>query len=391
MRKRKVRSALTIISVLIGIAAITTLISFGYGISSYVEEFSRQMGNDKLMVQPRGMGLGHVLNSNIRLDESDLKTIRGVDGVAEATGVYMLSGEIESRNQKKYGYIFGMDFSEYGELIDEIYSLEIVEGETLRNDELSKVALGFNYLRKNKIFDNALKTRDKVVINRKEFKIKGFYEEVGNPQDDSNIYITKEAAESLFGTDNYQFILIRASAGRDPTKLVATVREELRDHRNQGRGNEDFFVQTFEQVIATFTAVLGVITAVVILIALISMVVASVNIMNTMYASILERTKEIGVFKAIGSRNREILFIFVFESTVLSLIGGLAGILVGYLISSFAGNIIVAAGYAIFSPVFTWQLVVGSLLFALFVGIGSGILPAYRASKLKPIEALRYE
>ena len=165
----------------------------------------------------------------------------------------------------------------------------------------------------------------------------------------------------------------------------------MRDHRHQKIGNEDFFVQTFEQIIATFSSILNVITAVVILIAFISIFVAAVNIINTMYTSILERTKEIGIFKAIGSKNRDILLIFVIESGILSLVGGVLGVILGYIVSSFAGNMISAAGYSVFTPLFTWQLVAGSLLFAFFIGILSGLLPAYVASRLKPIDALRYE
>jgi len=113
--------------------------------------------------------------------------------------------------------------------------------------------------------------------------------------------------------------------------------------------------------------------------------------MNTMYTATLERTKEIGVFKAIGSRNSYILFIFVLEAGLLSLVGGLLGIITGYFISQFAGNIIANAGYSFFRPLFSWQLAVGSLVFAFLVGALSGLLPAYQASKLKPVDALRYE
>lgn len=392
IRKRTLRSWLTIVSVLIGITAITTLISFGNGISSYVEQISQEMGNDKIMIQPRGFSFGPpLIDSNVRLGETDLETVRDVHGVKEATGVYILSAEIEHDDQKKYAYLLGSDFEHHDELINEVYTLDIVEGTPLRGNEKNTAVLGYNYKVPKKIFDAPLKLRDTILVNGQPLKIGGFYEEVGNPHDDSNIYITTDAAETHFNAANYQFLLVRAAPGTSPTTLAKTIEDDLREHRNQKRGHEDFFVQTFEQVIETFTTVLGGITAVVILIAFISIIVAGVNIMNTMYAAILERTKEIGIFKAVGSRNRHILFLFIFEAGLLSLIGGILGVSLGYVASTYAGKVIAATGYAVFKPLFTWQLVLGSLVFAFLIGAISGLLPAYRASQLKPIDALRYE
>ena len=121
------------------------------------------------------------------------------------------------------------------------------------------------------------------------------------------------------------------------------------------------------------------------------MVVAAVNIANTMYTSILERTPEIGVMKSIGAKNKFILFIFVTESGVLGLIGGIIGIVFGYLIAKGGGLIAASAGLSMLRPAFPLWLTAGCLLFAFVVGAGSGLLPALQASKLKPVEALRYE
>jgi len=391
LRKRKLRSFLTVLSVLIGITSITVLISFGYGISNYVSEISNKMGNDKLIVQAKSFSFaGPPMDSNVILSDSDLKKIRETNGVSEATGVYMMSAEVEFDKKKKYAFMMGSDYKNHKALISEVYTLTQLEGNELK-DETDKALLGYSYKIKDKIFKQPVKLRDKIKINGKEIKVSGFYEEVGNPVDDTHVYMTKEALEDVFNLTNYQFIVIRSSPSENPSKLAEIIQEKLRKHRNQEEGKEDFFVQTFEQVIETFNSILKVITMVVILIALISLIVAAVNITNTMYASILERTKEIGVFKAIGARNNSILLIFVLESGVLSLLGGIIGIVLGYFLSMLAGSLISKAGYSVFSPLFTWSLVVGSLLFAFLIGIFAGLFPAYRASKLKPIDALRYE
>lgn len=133
------------------------------------------------------------------------------------------------------------------------------------------------------------------------------------------------------------------------------------------------------------------INGILVLIALISLVVAAVNIMNTMYTSVLERTREIGVMKAIGAKNNDILFIFVFESGFLGMIGGILGVIFGYIIARSGGAIAAANGYALLQPAFPLWLVIVCIVFAFMVGAGSGLLPARQASKLRPVDALRYQ
>jgi len=113
--------------------------------------------------------------------------------------------------------------------------------------------------------------------------------------------------------------------------------------------------------------------------------------MNTMYTAVLERTREIGIMKAIGATNHDILVIFVIESGVLGLIGAALGALLGYLIASAGGAIAAAAGYSILKPVFPAWLVLGCLGFGLALGCASGFLPARQAAQLKPVDSLRYE
>ena len=141
----------------------------------------------------------------------------------------------------------------------------------------------------------------------------------------------------------------------------------------------------------TFSMVINILIGVLVLIALISVFVAAVNIANTMYTSILERTNEIGIMKSIGAKNRFILIVFVAESGILGLIGGAIGVAFGYLIAKFGEAIAKSYGLAMLRPAFPLWLIIGCLLFAFLVGAGSGIFPSIQASKLNPVDALRYE
>lgn len=221
----------------------------------------------------------------------------------------------------------------------------------------------------------------------------GFYEEIGNPQDDTNIYISSQAFEQLFpdSKDKFGFVMMSAQKGVLPSELAEKIEERLRKFKDQEEGKENFFVQTFEDALATFTTIINVINGVLVLIAFISVIVAFVNIMNTMYTSIIERTKEIGVMKAIGARNSDILIIFVVEAGLIGLVGGILGVALGYVVAGLGGSFAAASGFALLKPSYPISLVLGCLLFSFLVGSAAGFFPARRASRLKPVDALRYE
>jgi len=391
LKKRKSRSGLTIISVFIGVTAIFVLISFGQGLVSFIDEMAQEMGDDKIIVQPKGFGFGPPIATNVILKDKDVNFIEDIAGVKESTGIYFTTAPVEIKDKRKYVYVMGSDIKEHRELINELYNLDIIQGRELEGKEKKEAVFGYSYQKDDKTFPKTLKLRDKVDLNNVTIKVKGFYDEVGNPIDDYNIYLTTEGYEKIFSPTSYSMILIRSAPGIDPSKLAETIQEKLRKERKQSRGNEDFSVETFEEVIASFTSILITLNVILVLIAFISLVVAGVNIANTMYASVLERTKDIGVMKAIGAKNSNILAMFAFESGLLALIGGLLAVSVGTIISLVAGKFIADSGFGILTPSMPLSLYLACIFFSLFIGIVSGAMPAYRASKMKPVDALRYE
>ena len=394
MRDRMMRSILTIVSILIGIMAIFALVSFGQGLSSYVNQVGQQAGADKLIAQPKGFGPPGT--SSTPLTKDDLDFIKKTKDVSEASGVVMQQAEISLDADKPGKWVFVMGMSTVPSeqrLIDESFGgIDILKGRNLKNGDSKKAVLGYNYQFADKIFSKPLKLGDKIFVNDAEYKIIGFYGQIGNSQDDSNAYITINDAEELFSKkDEYAFIYIRADKGVNPSELATKLEEKLRKEKNQKKGEETFFIQTFEQLLETFGTILLVLNAVLVIIAGISVLVAAVNIMNTMYTAVLERTKEIGVMKSIGARNSTILFIFFIESGAIGLIGGAIGILLGYGLAKLGGFFAASAGFAILKPAFPRWLIFGLLLFSFIVGAASGFFPARAASKLKPVDALRYE
>ena len=395
MRHRFTRSFLTILSILIGIMSIFVLISFGEGLKNYMDEMAQEMGTDKLIAQPKGTGIPG--SGEIYLTKSDLDFIKKQKGISEATAMMLEQSEVKIEEKKlgKWVFIMGMPFDpSERRLIEEAFAgFGILKGRALKKGDSSKINVGYNYMFADKIFSKPLKLGDNIFIKGKSFDIVGFYEEIGNAQDDSNVYMAEDAIKELFdkGDDEYDYMFIRAEKGADTIALADRLEEKLRKKKGQKEGEEDFYIMSFEQLMETFGTVLLVLNSILVIIAGISVVVAAVNIMNTMYTAVLERTKEIGIMKSIGAKNSTILFMFFFESGVLGLIGGSIGMLLGWSLAKLGAMAIAAAGYSFLQPYFPWWLIVGCLAFSFFVGAASGFFPARAASKLKPVDALRYE
>jgi len=199
--------------------------------------------------------------------------------------------------------------------------------------------------------------------------------------------------DQLFGTKNeYSTILVKVSPNVKPADLAETLKKKLRRERREKVGEESFQVQTSDQILKSVNTVLSVINSVLIAIASIALFVGGVGIMNTMYTSILERTKDIGIMKSIGAKDSQILSIFLFEAGIYGFIGGAIGVILGYSISKGAEYVtVMVLQQELLVIHYDPVLIIGALSFSSILGILSGILPARQAANLEPIEALRYE
>lgn len=215
---------------------------------------------------------------------------------------------------------------------------------------------------------------------------------IGNPQDDSQVYIPIDTYMDIIGGKrDYGFIMAQVSNSAEVDSIAESLKKDLRKERDVKKGEEDFTVQTTQQAIDSFSTILNVVQAVLIGLATISLLVGGVGIMNTMYTSVMERTREIGIMKAIGAKNSSIVTIFLIEAGVLGLVGGAIGTAIGVTAGKLVEFVASSAGYSILKISFSPGLIAFSILFSFIVGAIAGILPAIRASRLKPVEALRYE
>jgi putative ABC transport system permease protein len=390
MIHRKTRSILTIASILIGITAIFILISFGIGLYGYVDQFSSASSANKITIMPKGFG-GMSFQENPFFSEADFRAVQNAPGVYSAITINYAAAEIQQDKTKKYSFVIAYDPAKPRILMD-LTGIKLFKGRQLNPSDSGKIVLGYNYLIKDKIMPKAYDVNSKIMVQGQELRVIGFFAPIGNPQDDAQMYVSQEMFRQLYPNKSAGYDWIYAEVDQSKIKqVVADVEKALRNSRNVKEGREDFTVQSFDDLLATYSNVLNGIAGFVILIALISVIVSAINTSNTMITSVLERTREIGVMKSVGATNSEILKIFLFESGVLGFIAGVLGVFFGWLIASSLGRIIVTAGWGFLSPAFPWTLFAGCILFATATGAISGLLPAIKASKTNPVQALRYE
>lgn len=386
LNHRKTRSAFTIISILVGITTIFIFVSFGLGLYKYIGDLSSASSADKVLIQPKGFT---GVDTTFSFSDKELKIIEQTSGVYEATGVIIKNAEITRGDVKKYSYMMGLDPKK--PLFMSILNLNIYTGRALQPGDRG-VVLGYNYLLADKIFSKPYELNQNIEINGRKLKIIGFYESVGNPADDANIYITNDFIKELYPNETLKYNQIVAKVDLSNLAVVVNnIEKNLRKERNQKIGEEDFYVQSFDDMIKSYSSALDIVIGFIILIALISVLVSAVNTANTMITSVLERVKEIGVIKSIGGQNSEIFSIFLFESSFLGFVAGVLGVIFGFAASFLGGKILESLGYGFLQPYFSPWLFLGCIAFATLTGAISGVLPAVRASKTNPVDALRYE
>lgn len=394
MKRRKLRSWLTLIGIIIGIAAVVSLITLGQGLENAISDQFAALGNDKLFISAKGNPLVPGLTTDaVVITDKDLEVIRQTQGVEKAAGTIFLTARIEFNDNVRYFFIGGMpETPEERALLGEAQSYKVMSGRSLEKGDKFKALLGYSYTKKT-LFGKEIELGDKILIQGVEFKVVGFLEKIGSPPDDQSIQIPLDTFSEVFDTDDeLGFLVAQTQPGEDIDKVAADIEEELRDFRGLEEGKEDFNVETPEQLASTFSTILDIVNIVLVGIAAISLLVGGVGIMNTMYTSVLQRTKEIGVLKALGARNSHIMYLFLVESGLYGLGGGIIGLTIGFSFAKLVEYLfVVFVGPAFLSIKVNLFLLIGTLIFSFLVGVLSGIAPARRASRLNPVDSLRYE
>jgi putative ABC transport system permease protein len=392
LKNRKLRSWLTMLGIFIGIAAVVALISLGQGLQNAIDAQFQQLGHDKITVMGK---VGQItspmasLISSKPLTDRDLNAVRRVNGIEEVTGWLMKSASMEYKKETRGIFIEGIDPETIG-MFSGAYAIE--KGRDLKKDDKTEVVIGHRLASSD--FGRRINVGNKILLDGNEFEVVGIMKKMGTSEDSVAYLHINAMREYMNEPEKYSMLFAQVKNIDEIERIKEDVESELKKLRGEARKEEpvSFVVQTSEQLMQAFGNIFGIVQAVLIGIAAISLFVGGVGTMNTMYTAVLERTKEIGIMKAIGARNSDILLLFLIESSLLGLVGGGIGVFLGLAMGK--GAEFVAAnllGTSLLKAAVTPELVLGALLFSLVVGALSGTLPALQASRMNPVDSLRHE
>lgn len=387
--RNKTRSVLTMLGIIIGVASVILLVSIGQGLQKYITDQFEQLGANLVVVVPGRVarGGGNALSSGppnfngSKLTLSDAAGVAKIQGPIESVGTGIETpGSVSYLGKTKYTTVAGMD-AQYMK----IRNLDVSRGKNITvsdvRAERNVVVLGETVIQK--LFGQGQAIGREVAIGGQKFKVIGVLKSIGSGglgvdvNDFAIIPVT--SAQKVFGMKTIMVIGVKADTKEDIPVVISLVKKELLKKYK----DDDFSVVDQSSLVDSINQILGVVTIALGGIAAISLVVGGVGIMNIMLVSVTERTREIGLRKAVGAKPNDILYQFIIEAVTLSLTGGIIGVLIGSLGS-------LALGKFVSTSVSFWSVV---LAFGVSAGVGIvfGVAPAARASKLDPIEALKYE
>lgn len=406
---RKMRSWLTVIGVFIGITAVVALISIGLGLDRTIkDQVAKVFGVDTFIIMPEGtFGPQQHAGGSAEEYALDLAYLRSIDGVKVAAAVRKRTGFVQgpagADGTSTQGFLPVMGLSP--ELMTEFESftgtLDVQpagrlfgageEAVTVLSDEIAGrlgAAVGDEIIVAGDSDAELVLTVVGILApsEKDDGPRGGFSAGMSPSQDPDTVYVPYETMDLLWGSaEDVLITLVRTEPGRDVDKIADRAEEAL-----NARGSEVSAV-TYSDISDAIGTMTSTVSAFLAGIAGISLLVGGVGVMNTMFTSVLERTKEIGVMKAVGAKNGHVLTIFLIESGLMGLVGGIVGTLLGLglsaVASSFIGRFFGIEMAVVASP----SLIIITLLGSFLLGAFAGLWPARRAAKLPPVDALRYE
>ena len=426
IRLRKLRAALTILGVVIGIAAIVALLSITSGLQETItKQLQQGLATDTLLVTPGGGAFGGGqdgggfggggfggADSGFRLIVNDTETINGLSAdILTSIPVIQRSVYINSTDHERFATIVGVDFALYGSVYPTTFVAE--SGEIPDNPANNTIIIG-KRVNERQNGTVLFSTGEDVQIiwtnstarppRNESYKgnVAAVLQEVGGfgfgGPSDNNIYIPISTAQEFFNTTEVETIILKL-ANSDP----ATIDKVSKLITDEFAGEVSVISST--AVLNLLGSVFSIIELFLVGIAAISLLVAGIGIMNIMIVSLIERTREIGILKALGMKSRTVLAIFLGESVIIGAIGAIIGIALGWGLANIVSTILssdaftggmaggagASGGMLRISPVLTPLVFLGAFGFGVGVSVIFALYPAWRASKLKPVEALRYE
>jgi len=395
LTRTSLRSYLTVIGIVIGVLAVVVITSISEGVQRDINTQLSAFGPDKMIIVPSMAGgrtfsgsAGPIQGATMgKLYQRDLDTIRSVSGIKSAVGGLMGRATIGYKGKTITTAIFAPEAGYFEQWSD---YLTIDSGRVFNSNDRRVVVLGYDAA--TKMFGkDQIGVGNTLLINGKDYKVVGILKKIGSSMsesDDNSIYIPFQDGRDEFGSvltkNEVEFISIQLLEGVATSDVQGTIEGKLANNHKVKVEDKDFTLVTSDYINQTIGTLLTTLSLFLLFITLIATFVGGIGIMNTMFMGVLERFQEIGILKAVGASQRDILFIFVVESGVLGFLGGLVGLVTGLLILTVVGAF--GVPYWVRLRIFAF-----AFIFSAVIGIIAGIIPARQAAKLDPVDALRYE
>lgn len=389
IKERKVRVVLNIIGIMIGGAAIISLVSVAEGMNLEINRQVELLGPKTIIITNINLGLSR--REPITLTYRELDTVKKIPNVSVATPVISRATRIKINGRSAQVQVTGIIPEEYLKINK---NLEISEGRFLQKSDVVSAVLGSNIVKPQSEKEPIAGIGDRLIVEvfsgtevkSSTLRVSGILTPIGQSltfSPDDSVYINLRTAQQIFNMGNrISSIIVEADDLNTIDIVVNKIREKLGDGATILTSG--FIRDTVGRVIGIVQAVLGSVSA-------ISLVVAGVGIVNTMTISVMERTREIGILKAIGAKRKDVLMVFLSESLLTGFSGGIVGSIVGVFMGQVISSLAqVTIGISL-TPFTSFQMIAIVILFSMVTGILAGLYPAWRASNLNPVEALRYE
>jgi putative ABC transport system permease protein len=392
LKTRSLRSWLTILGIVIGIFLIVSLLSLSEGLKSTINQQLQSLGGEMVMVMPGGGDnlFSSMIFGGAKLEREDIEAIKKTRGVDSVIGYSYTGTPARYQDEAEQVAIAGLDpWKEALETMSIFQGWDLDKGAWPTRDD--EVIIG--QLVANDSFTKKINPGSEITIKGRKFEVAGVLKSLGSRQDDSIIYMSMDVYQDLTGDKRgtASYAMAKLEEGADENVVAKDIEDALLKTRKRrfGTSEADFSVITSEKMNEVAGNVLGIIQFVIFIFAGIAILVGGIGITNSMFTSVRERTREIGVMKAIGAKNSAILSIFLIEAGIIGILGGIGGLTLGSLLAKIVDY------YGKSNPTFyittkvSLWMVVFSLFFSFVVGCLAGFFPARSASKLKPVEALR--
>lgn len=392
LKMRSLRSWLTVLGIVIGVFLIISLLSLSEGIKDTINRQMMSLGGNMIFVMPGDDSnpLAGMMFGGDKLEARDLDAIRRTEGVKMVLEAAYLSINVRYNTENKALVVQGFPLMEGMEVLRNFQGWSLSSGRWPSAGR-QEVIVGMQFGRD--IFNAPVQSGDQFTIKGRKYTVTGILNSLGSKQDDSAIFMDIAEFQDLTGQQRgtAQMAMVQVSEDIDPNITAEKIKDSLRRVQRRAYGSDDlhFAVITAEKVNDIAGGVMAVIQFAILAFAGIAILVGGIGITNTMYTSVRERTREIGIMKAIGATNGAVMAIFLFEAAIIGFGGGIGGTVLGLGLAA----IIQAYGQVhplfYFTASFSPWIVIFGLGFSFIIGCAAGILPARRAAKLRPIEALR--